>query len=264
MPTDVAQVAVETPASGTLTSTTSGTGPSLVVLHRSIGGDSLTGLIATLAPKFSVIAPSMPGYDHSDRPDWARSPRDLASILIHAVPPLAGDRPVLVGFGLGGWVAAEMATMCPDALRGLVLVAPLGVQPTLGEIADPFLVSTESYVELGFADRQAYERTFGLQQYDVGTEAWIRRERNREMTTRVAWRPRMFDATLPFRLRHLTTPTLVVWGERDRVLPRSAIDRYADAIPDVEVATLPECGHMLECESPTTLSDLISSFADKL
>jgi pimeloyl-ACP methyl ester carboxylesterase len=258
---ELARVTVDTLNSGRLSVAKTGDGASLVLLHRSIGGDSLSGFLEALASKFSVLAPSMPGYDDSDRPDWARSPRDLAAILLHSVCPLAEGSPVLVGLGLGGWVAAEMAAVCPERFRALVLVAPLGVQPRRGEITDPFLVSTDHYIEMGFADTEAYKRTFS--EFGMGSDAWLRRERNREMTTRIAWRPRMFDQTLPFRLAHVTTPTAIVWGEEDAIVPRGAVDRYRDAIPGAALLTVPGRGHMLECEDPEGIVDSISSFATK-
>jgi pimeloyl-ACP methyl ester carboxylesterase len=256
---DGERIVIKTPTGATLSSVKAGTGRSLLLLHRSIGGDSLSMLTSALTSSFSVVAPSMPGYDDSERPDWARSPRDLAPILLHALGELTDERPVLVGLGLGGWVAAEMAAMCSERLRALVLVSPLGVQPRVGEITDPFLVSTERYVELGFAKSEDYQRAF--EEYELGAEPWVRRERNREMTTRIAWRPRMFDATLPFRLAYVTTPTLILWGEQDRILPRGGVDRYKDSIPGADLITLPDSGHMLDCEAPTKVRDLISSFA---
>jgi pimeloyl-ACP methyl ester carboxylesterase len=258
---DVARVEVDTPTSGMLSVGKSGQGPDLVLLHRSIGGDSLSGFVKTLSSQFSVLAPSLPGYDDSARPDWARSPADLAAIVLHTVCPLAQDRPVLVGLGLGAWVAAEMAVMSPERLRALVLIAPLGVQPRTGEITDPFLVSTDRYIEMGFADLEAHTRTFSA--FGLGTDAWLRRERNREMTTRIAWRPRMFDQTLPFRLPYISTPTLIAWGEKDLIVPQGVVDRYRDAIPGAELVVLPGSGHMLECEVPDQVRELISSFVAK-
>jgi pimeloyl-ACP methyl ester carboxylesterase len=258
---ELVRVSVDTPKSGKLSVGRTGGGASLVVLHRSIGGDSLSGFLDALASKFSVLAPSMPGYDDSERPDWARSPRDVAAIVLHSVCPLAEDLPVLVGLGLGGWVAAEMAAMCPERFRAVVLVAPLGVQPRSGEITDPFLVSTDHYIEMGFADTEAYKRTFS--EFGMGTEAWLRRERNREMTTRIAWKPRMFDQTLPFRLPYVTTPTAILWGEMDAIVPRGGVDRYRDAIPGAALIIQPGRGHMLECEDPVGIAESISSFAAK-
>jgi pimeloyl-ACP methyl ester carboxylesterase len=250
---------IKTPTSGILKVWHGGQGPAVVALHRSTGGDNMDELLSDLVRSFSVVAPSLPGYDGSDTPEWARSPRDLAAVLSGALKSFVPERPVLVGFGLGGWLAAEMASMCPERLRALVLGAPLGVQPQVGEIFDPFLVSTERYVELGFADQENYRRTF--EQIEIGSEEWLRRERNREMTTRIAWQPRMFDPTLPFRLPLVTTPTTVIWGEQDRILPRSAVERYVDAIPGARLVTVADSGHILENEVPGQVFDVIASLA---
>ncbi|MGH9026045.1 MAG: alpha/beta fold hydrolase [Acidimicrobiia bacterium] len=247
--------------SGTVAVTRHGTGPLLVALHRSIGGDSLDQVVSALAAHYSVYAVSMPGFDDSERPDWARSPRDLAIVLGGLLADIPEERPVLVGFGLGGWVAAEMAVACPERLRALVLVSPLGVQPEEGAITDPFLVSTEQYVELCFVRPDAHHATFD-QSFDLGTEAWVRRERNREMTTRIAWKPRMFDQTLPFRLPYARVPTMIVWGEEDRVLPRAAVTRFTHAMTAAELVVVAGCGHMLECEIPHELAEAVSRFVD--
>jgi pimeloyl-ACP methyl ester carboxylesterase len=260
--TDQERLSVKTPTSGTLRYTKAGDGPSLVLLHRSVGVEGMGQAVSVLAADFTVLAPAMPGFDDSDRPDWARAPRDLAAILLHDLVPRAAGRPVLVGLGLGGWVAAEMAAMCPERLGALVLVSPLGVKPATGQITDPFLYSTDQYVEMSFASMENYNRSFG-DVYELGSEPWKQREANREMTTRIAWKPRMFDATLPYRLSYVTTPTLILWGAEDRILPRNSAERYRDAIPGAKLVEVPGCGHMAECEDPEGVRARISSFAEE-
>jgi pimeloyl-ACP methyl ester carboxylesterase len=124
---------------------------------------------------------------------------------------------------------------------------------------DPFLVSTDDYIALGFASPEHYRATFG-ESFELGSASWVQRERNREMTTRIAWRPRMYDQSLPYRLPYVTTPTLVIWGESDRVVPRNGVERYRDTIPGAELVTVPAAGHMVECEALERVADLISSF----
>jgi pimeloyl-ACP methyl ester carboxylesterase len=151
-----------------------------------------------------------------------------------------------------------MAAASPGCFRALVLIGPLGVQPRQGEITDPFLFSCDRYIEMGFADKDAYRRTFS--EHGLGTQAWIRRERNREMTTRIAWKPRMFDQTLPFRLKYIELPTLILWGEADEIAPRGVADRYQNAIHGARLEVLPGQGHMLEIEAPERIIELMSSF----
>jgi len=109
-----------------------------------------------------------------------------------------------------------MATQAPAAFRRLVLVGPMGIKPERGEIADQALVSYIDYVRLGFADQKAFDRIYGADPTTPTLEQW---DLNREMTFRVAWKPYMYNASLPHLLGGVSTPTLIVWGRGDRVVP---------------------------------------------
>jgi pimeloyl-ACP methyl ester carboxylesterase len=122
----------------------------------------------------------------------------------------------LVGLGFGGWIAAEMATMSPQAFRRLVLVGAMGVKPVHGEILDQALVSYIAYVRAGFEDQGVFDRLFGA---DPPTELLEQWDLNREMTFRIAWKPYMYNPALPHLLGGVQTPALIVWGRGDKVVP---------------------------------------------
>ena len=84
-----------------------GTGPAVLVLHRSTG-PFWTPLHENLSGVARVVAPDMPGYGQSARPETARSPRDLAILLLQLLDARGDERVHVVGLGFGGWVAAEM------------------------------------------------------------------------------------------------------------------------------------------------------------
>src|SRR3954463_7319929 len=88
-----------------------GTGDPLLVLHHDIGNPGWLPFHQKLAEHFDVLAPSHPGYDQSSRPDWMRSVRDVAVVYQALLADLNLSDVTLVGLGLGGWIAAEMATM---------------------------------------------------------------------------------------------------------------------------------------------------------
>jgi len=113
-----------------------GDGPIVVVLHHSFGSPGWLPFYDDLAADFTVIVPHLPGFGLSDRPDWARHPRDLALLLRHWLRKQTDDAVTLVGCGFGGWLAAEMATMAPDAIGRLVLVGAAGLVPATGRILD--------------------------------------------------------------------------------------------------------------------------------
>src|SRR5881628_2144202 len=144
-----------------------GGGPPLLVLHHDIGTLERLPFYDALARHFTVLVPSHPGYDGSQRPDWLRNVRDLAAVhqcLLAALAVTRDPQPVsVVGLGFGGWIAAEMATQAPRAFRKLVLVGAMGLKPDRGMIADQALVSYIDYVRLGFVDQRVFDSLFGAE-----------------------------------------------------------------------------------------------------
>src|SRR5262249_53703601 len=215
--TDIRWTSETTPIAGsTLYLTSAGSGPPLLVLHHDIGTLDRLPFYDELAQHFTMLLPSHPGYDRSERPGWMRSVRDVA-VVYQWLLAERGLRDVsIVGLGFGGWIAAEMATMSPRAFRRLVLVGAMGIKPERGEIADQALVSYLDYVRRGFADQRAFDQAFGADPPTPMLEQW---DLNREMTFRIAWKPYMYSQTLPHLLGGVATPTLVVWGRDNRIVP---------------------------------------------
>jgi pimeloyl-ACP methyl ester carboxylesterase len=235
-----------------------GTGAPVLVLHHDIGSPEPAPFLDALARQFSVLAPSHPGYDKSSRPDWMRSVRDVAVVYQW----LLGERGLrdvtLVGLGFGGWIAAEMATMAPRALRRLVLVGAMGLKPERGEIVDQALLSYIDYVRRGFADQAVYDRIFGAETPTPRLEQW---DLNREMTFRIAWKPYMYSPTLPYLLGGVATPALVVWGRDDRIVPLECGEHYAKALPNARLEIVERAGHFVDMERPDELAQVVARFA---
>src|SRR5258705_9180027 len=138
-----------------------GTGAPLLLLHHDMGSLDRLPFYDALAKRFTVYLPSHPGYDGSERPTWMRSVRDVAVMYQALLATLELGQASLVGLGFGGWIAAEMATMAPQAFRRLVLVGAMGVKPVQGEILDQALVSYIGYVRSGFEGQSAFDRLHG-------------------------------------------------------------------------------------------------------
>jgi len=235
-----------------------GTGPALHLLHHEIGTLESLPLYESLAQRFTVYLPSHPGYDGSERPAWLRSVRDVA-VMYQAMVASREVGPVnLVGLGFGGWIAAEMATMSPQAFRRVVLVGAMGIKPKQGEILDQALLSYIAYVRAGFEDQTAFDRVYGADPSTPQLEQW---DLNREMTFRIAWKPYMYNPALPHLLGGVRSPTLVVWGRGDKVVPLECGEEYARAIPGSRLSVVETCGHFVDMERPDALVKLISEFA---
>ena len=238
-----------------------GSGRPLLVLHHDIGALAGLPFFDALASAFTVLKPSHPGYDQSERPAWMRNVRDMAVVYqaLLARHELTRDRPdvSVVGLGFGGWIAAEMATMAPRGLRWLVLVGAMGIKPERGDIADQALLSYIDYARLGFADQGAFDRIFGVDPPTATLEQW---DLNREMTFRIAWKPYMYNPSLPHLLGGVGTPTLVVWGGDDRIVPLECGERFAKALPQARLSIVERAGHFVDMEQPAELARLVREF----
>ena len=242
-------------AGGDIDVLSGGAGPRLTILHRDTGRCGWTRLHERLAAHFHILAPSLPGYDASDRPDWLRNVTDLAALVGLFDDAIDGESGAFLGLGFGGWVAAELAAHSPGRVSRLILHSPMGIKPIAGEIFDQFLVETEDYARLGFASEVAYERERAAEEGDRS----LRLDRNREMTTRIAWKPAMFNPSLKHLLRGVSKPSLVVWSTDDKIVPKSCAEIYRDALFDARYAEVTG-GHMAECEAPDALADLVEDF----
>ena len=235
-----------------------GEGPPLLLLHHSIGNPGWTPFHEALARSFEVSAPDLPGYGQSDRPEWARSPRDLAILLLQMLDRRGAGPVAAVGLGFGGWIAAEMATMRQAAFSSLTLAGAAGIQPAEGEILDQMLVDYHEYVRAGFHDEARYEQEFGAEPAPELKELW---DFSREMTARLSWKPYMHSRELPHLLREVRTPALLVWGDDDRIVPPDAARLYAEALPNARLATIAACGHFAAFERPEELARLVAEHA---
>ena len=235
-----------------------GAGPPLFVLHHDIGTLETLPFYESLAQRFTVYLPSHPGYDGSERPAWLRSARDVAVIYQALVAALELGPVNLVGLGFGGWIAAEMATMSPQAFRRVVLVGAAGVKPVQGEILDQALVSYIAYVRAGFEDQSVFEGLYGADPPTPLLEQW---DLNREMTFRIAWKPYMYNPSLPQLLDGVRSRTLIVWGRGDKVVPLECGEAYARAVPASRLVVVEKSGHFVDMEQPEALVKLISEFA---
>ena len=236
---------------------TAGRGTPLLVLHHDVGTPEQLPFYGALAERFTVLLPSHPGYDGSERPTWMRSVRDIA-VTYQALLAARGLTDVtLVGLGFGGWIAAEMATMAPRGFRRLVLVGAMGIKPAAGEILDQALVSYIDYVRAGFEDQAAFDRLFSPDPPTPQLEQW---DLNREMTFRIAWKPYMYNPTLPPLLGGVQTPALIVWGRHDRIVPAGCGEQYARALPRSRLTVVDGAGHFFDMEQPETLAKLIVPF----
>jgi len=238
-----------------------GSGAPLVWMHGIEGNLGWLRIHDDLARKFTVYVPTHPGFAGSDRPSWLETFLDLSRFYLWILQELGLNRATLAGHSIGGWLAAEIATISPQVVERLLLIGAAGIRPHEGEITDIFLHGNEGTRRLSFFDTKQvadYELLFGRKPSPEEREAQVI---NREAVTRYCWKPYMHDPSLEAmlgRLRNL--PTLLVWGREDKIVPIAAGEAYRRAIAGAELKLIERCGHFPHFEQPDQFMRVVASF----
>lgn len=130
-----------------------GAGPALLYLHGGGGPEPWTPFHAALAQRFTVCAPTHPGWGDEWMPDWLEGIDDLVLHYAAFIEDQRLGRPVIFGTSLGGWIAAELGVYRPDLVGGLILADPAGFRPERPEWQmDLFYEAPEELLGKLFAD----------------------------------------------------------------------------------------------------------------
>jgi abhydrolase domain-containing protein 6 len=238
-----------------------GRGPKLGFLAGLGGLPRWIPFLDRLAERRSVIVPSLPGFPGAlghnvldNHLDWVLTVRRLLA----AVDLDGAD---LAGSSVGAAFAAEMAAIWPGSVRRLALIAPFGLFDEKDPPTDPWAQRNDVVPTLMCADAAAWNN---LKEPPAGTNSpeWaIEQTRASEAAARALWP--LGNTRLDKRLRFITAPTLLLWGEHDRIMPRSYADRFAASIKgETKIATIPGAGHLAELDEPDAVAKAILDWTD--
>lgn len=231
-----------------------GSGPDVVALH---GAATIEGYdwARGLADRFRVYLPFHPGFGESDEAPHLTGMQDMIVHNLRLVEALGLDRPHLVGHSMGGWMAAEMAAVAGERFGRLVLNAPAGLNhpdhaatdlASIGPEALPGYLAHRVEVALPYFPG-------GAQCPPIG-EFVAAREKEGRALERILKVHGMGHPNLGRWLSRIPNETLVVWGDRDRLLPASQAQTWVDRIPDARLLIIPEVGHFAMQEDPRTVT----------
>jgi pimeloyl-ACP methyl ester carboxylesterase len=233
-----------------------GDGPPLLFLHGGGGAGEWQAAHALLAASYRVIAPDHPGFGDSDELSEVEGVDDLVYHYLEVMDRLGLERPAIVGHSFGGWLAAEIAVHSPERVGALVLLSPVGLRIPEHPITDVFFVPPPEIPAMIFHDPSKLPAPDGPPDPDVLLAIY----RDSTALARYTWSPFMANPKLERRLHRVSAPTLVVWAEGDRVVPREHAERYAERISGARLQTIPECGHALQLERPDEVAAMIGAF----
>lgn len=257
-----------------------GSGRPVVLLHA-LGEDSSQWLavLRALAPHYRLYALDLPGFAGGARPPRHTSAW-FASFLAAFVEDVAGEEVAVVGNSLGGLVALRFAFANRERVGALGLVASVG----LGVEVSP-LLQLPTLPGLGEVGALWTQNPLGMAHLLVARAALVFGDPRRVPATWLAQqatlvrRPGFVDGVLAAlraqvdlwgqrdvvvdELPRLDVPTLVVWGDRDRVLPIAQAHRAARRLPQVSLTVFPGCGHLPPVEQPKRFTVILQDFLER-
>jgi len=240
-----------------------GHGRPLLFLHPGEGLQANRPWLRQLAENHRVIAPHHPGFGGSAWPDWIGTVDDLAYLYLDLAAHLGLENAVLAGACFGGWVAAEMAVRSTTRFSGLLLCAPLGIK--VGgvldrDITDMHAIPRAEFMRLAWADPAKGEIDYTtLPDTDLAAIA-----RGREALAVFGWKPYMHNPRLKRWLHRIDTPTHLIWGEQDGIVPTAYGEAWKAEISGSTIETIPRTGHFLHWESPEAFASRVHAFTQRL
>jgi pimeloyl-ACP methyl ester carboxylesterase len=241
-----------------VTLTERGEGRPFVILHGGGGPQTVAGFADLLAEAGNarVIVPVHPGFGGTTRPDGLASIAGLATLYTELLAELDLTDVTVIGNSVGGWIAAEMALLGSARASSFVLVDAAGIEVAGHPVADFFSLTMDQVAELSY-----YEPAkFRIDPASLPPAAQAAMAGNRAALA-VYGGPAMADPSLAARLAGVGVPTLVVWGEADRMFDTEYGRAYAADIPGAQFCLLAKAGHMPQLETPAQLLRAIADFA---
>ncbi|RRR67525.1 MAG: alpha/beta fold hydrolase [Candidatus Viridilinea halotolerans] len=254
-----------------------GRGPAVLMIHgfaRSAEDWRTTGS-ALASMGYRVLAVDALGFGRSDKPDKIRySLALMAKLFAGLLDGLGLERAFFVGHSMGGKYALGTAVLQPDRVAGLGLVGSDGF------VRSPVLTQTGGWPVVGhmllwlssrpFVVRAMYEASFANPKpivtedfLAIGRAAMLGPENSRALMSlsRCYATIDVNRTGIRKRFSQIKVPTLLIWGDQDRVFPVERTGRIAAAsIPGAHLAVIPNCGHFPHLETPRALAGLLGGF----
>ena len=231
-----------------------GSGEPVVVFH---GAGTVDGFdfAEQWADRFRVIVPYHPGFGQSGDDPTFTDMHDYVMHYLGLFETLGIDKVRLVGISLGGWLAAQFASEHNDRVKKLVLIAPAGMIDPLHPPLDILSVPGEQVVGMLVSNFDVLKRKLP-EKPSIDFIA----DRYREATTLARlWWEHPFDPKFIRHLKRVKMPTMIIWGDEDKIVPVQQTALWQQHIPHAEIRVFNGAGHLVHLEKPETV-DAIGNF----
>lgn len=228
---------------------------------------------ALAANGFHVVVVDLPGFGYSEKPGWFDySINSQARVMARFMNRLGIGRATIVGSSYGGAVAATLALDYPERVEKLVLVDAvtndstknlpilrLAALPGIGEALTPFLTDSKAFWRFRMKNTLAPANHHLIDDdriENVMRPLGAADAHNALLKTNRNWHADRIEHDAPL----IRQPTLVIWGEEDRVIPIDGGYRIHDAVLHSRMVVLKNCGHLPQEEKPELFTEIVTEF----
>ncbi len=242
-----------------------GEGPAVVFFHGPWG---LTWgpFLEALARSFAVYAPEHPGTTAGE-PDAVQHVDSLWDLVLcydELLERLGLHDAMLVGHSFGAMVACEVAALRPSRIRRLALIDPIGLWRDDAPVTNWMLVAPQDLPGYVFREPEgvAAKALFSIpEDPEDGALARTRLTWAMGCTGKFIWP--IPDKGLKKRIHRIEAPTLLVWGQDDRLVPLAYADEFARRLAKTRVEVVKGAGHAPHLEQPEAASRVVQAFLNE-
>ena len=242
----------------------SGNSKKTLVLIHGLGASAerWDQVIPLFADEFRVVVPDLIGFGYSDKPLVDYTPEFFSEFLKKFLVESNIKRPYIIGSSLGGQIAAEFTASYPQDVEKLILVSPSGIMKQSTPALDAYIMAAL------YPNEQNAKNAFELMEGSGKTV-------NEEIVNGFIERMRLPNAKLAFmstllgiknsklittRLQTIHTPTMIIWGTNDSVIPINHADSFVSLIQDCRFFRMDGCGHTPYVHDPHTFATKVLEF----
>jgi pimeloyl-ACP methyl ester carboxylesterase len=240
---------------------TCGHGEPLLYLH---GAGGLTGadpFLDELGKNFKVIAPHLPGYGDTTGGELIEDVVDASLFYLQLLDDLGIPSAHVVGHSMGGMLAAELAAVGVHRVKKLVLVCPAGFWRDDTPIPDFFSMDLGDLAASLFHDpKSPLAQMFMAIPEDAEKLAEMYVERTKRLTQASKFLWPIPDRGLKKRAWRIASPTLLLWGASDRLIPPVYAEEFTSRIRQARTQIINEAGHMVMYEQPEAFVRAVGEF----
>ncbi|WP_460202647.1 alpha/beta fold hydrolase [Scytonema sp. NUACC21] len=269
----IEQIAIATPLAAQPVTTTyvrQGSGGTPLLLIHGFDGSVLEfrRLLPLLALQNETWAVDLLGFGFTDRPPEIKfSPNAIKTHLYYFWKTLINQPVILVGASMGGAAAIDFTLTYPEVVQKLVLIDSAGLIggsplakfmfPPLDYLASEFLRNPKVRASIS---RAAYKNK-ALASIDAQLCAALHLECSNWNKALIAFTKSGGYSAFRFKkLSKIVQPTLILWGDSDRILGTKDAQRFKLAIPNSKLVWIKDCGHVPHLEQPQITAQHILEF----